>query len=98
MRDALRETHLFAGQPARHRLGGGGKGGAFAQAEQQAGDHQGDQPAGQAGEYGGARPYDAAQREHQPGTELVRRPAADDLEHEIGIGEGREHQPQLGIG
>ena len=70
----------------------------FAKPKQQPCKNKARQPASEPGHDRGACPHHAAQCQHQPRAELVRRPAADDLEHEIRIGEGREHQAQLGVG
>jgi hypothetical protein len=95
--DALRETALGGRCPVLHRAGGGGEGGAFANAHQHAHQEERHQPVDKAGQHRGQGPDHAAPEQRLAGAEAVAHPTAEHLENQIGIGEGREDQAQLGV-
>jgi len=97
VREALRDAALRSGRPVGHGAGGGRERGAFSQTEQHPRREHRRESAGEAGQDRRAGPHQRAEQQGAARAEAVAEPAADDLEHEIGIGEGGKHQAHLGV-
>ena len=98
VRQTLGEAPAVRRRPVLHRARCGWKRRALAEAERHARNEQRDEPGDKAGHDGRGRPDQAAPEQRPARTEMVADPAADHLEQEVGIGKGREHQAELGVG
>ena len=97
--DALREAAAAGLDPMLHGARRGRQRRADAEAHQHAPEEErGRSPGGETGQDGRARPDEAGDEERLARAEFVGGQAADDLEQQIGIGEGREDEAGIGGG
>ena len=98
VRDALREAAAAGLDPMLHGARRGRQRRADAKAHQHAPEEERGEPGGEAGQDGRARPDEAGDEERLARAEFVGGHAADDLEQQIGIGEGGEDEAGIGRG
>jgi hypothetical protein len=95
--DALSIASFCLWHPARHRGGGGRKGGPFAQPEQNPGGQHGRESTGHAGQDSGASPNEPTRDERSAGAKVVADPSPDYLKYEIGVGESGKNQADFSL-
>ena len=95
---ALGEPAPGSRRPARHRAGRGREGRAFTETQHQSRRHQRDESHRQAAAHCGSGPDQSANEKRAARPEAIPHPSAHHLEHQIGIGEGGEHEAYLRVG
>lgn len=97
MGEALGEATPVGGRPVLHGARRRRKGCSFAETKRDARNEQRQQAGHEAGRDGGERPDQPAPEQGLARPKAVSDPAADYLEQQIGIGKGREYQPELRV-
>jgi len=97
VRDALREAAFAGGNPTLLSACRSREGGAFAEAEQDAGEKERDETVDQAGQNRRDRPDDAAPEESLARSKFVADPAANNLEEKIRPRESGKYETEFGM-